>query len=265
MTMSEIEECCWTGEIRWFLDLRPNPHGTRAHKICAQILWSCKLACSVNTPIHSRFHLLAFAPVRPVWIGPACACGLQNESCPLDSARPLIFGACPVSGLGALWPWLFSESGKFKQKWSNRSVLGTKPDKGILRVNLAVVGQGPPEFWICLRNGCGDKTEKIEDVFNTVANFLWWNEVAQKFTISEMGLMLKFPFRWELLPSKHCRRWFMWIRRRGWWNCREWAVAPARMWMISTLMLTSLQPGGRFLSGQLKQGSKILMKPPPLR
>ncbi len=29
------------------------------------------LASSMDTPIHnSRFHLLAFAPARPVWIGP---------------------------------------------------------------------------------------------------------------------------------------------------------------------------------------------------
>ncbi len=28
------------------------------------------LVPSVNSAIHDRFHLLAFAPARPVWIGP---------------------------------------------------------------------------------------------------------------------------------------------------------------------------------------------------
>ena len=51
------------------------------------------LASSVNTPIHSiRFHLLAFTPVHPVWIGPrecifcdtvsgeTCFCNTRSKS-----------------------------------------------------------------------------------------------------------------------------------------------------------------------------------------
>ncbi len=35
----------------------------------------CGLVSSVNISIHSsRFHLLAVASARPVWIGPCCLC-----------------------------------------------------------------------------------------------------------------------------------------------------------------------------------------------
>ncbi len=39
------------------------------------------LASSVNTRIHdSRFHLLAFEPVRPVWIAPQEVANFAMES-----------------------------------------------------------------------------------------------------------------------------------------------------------------------------------------
>ncbi len=46
-------------------------HTGREHAIL-QAIPLMLLTCSVDTPIcNSRFHLLAFAPAHPVWIGPS--------------------------------------------------------------------------------------------------------------------------------------------------------------------------------------------------
>ena len=70
----------------------------------AQILW-CYL-CSVNTPIHNSRFLFAFAPARPVWIGP------KLEFCPmsLNASVPLLvsfWASCFLwrGGDRYVWQW----------------------------------------------------------------------------------------------------------------------------------------------------------------
>ena len=53
--------------------LRPNPHWTRARNFARKPFDVVCIQCEHSHWDYHRFHLLAFAPARPVWIDP-CSC-----------------------------------------------------------------------------------------------------------------------------------------------------------------------------------------------